>query len=61
MRPGVPPPPVPSRSALHDGGRLIARIKAQLAQFGHAEFTTDASNYHPSHAKHDGPPEAAAT
>ena len=27
--------------------RLVARLKAQLASYGHAEFTTDSSHYRP--------------
>lgn len=30
--------------------RLIAKLKAQLASYGHAEFTTDAANYRPAAA-----------
>jgi hypothetical protein len=28
--------------------RLIAKLKAQLASYGHADFTTDAAHYRPS-------------
>ena len=30
--------------------RLIAKLKAQLVGYGHAEFTTDAAQYRPSAA-----------
>ena len=40
---------VPGLRAVADR-RLIAKLRAQLASYGHAEFTTDAAHYRPSAA-----------
>jgi len=40
--------------------RLIAKIRAQLARYGHAEFTTDSSNYRSSPPKREDAQEAIA-